>query len=128
MKRKHPPNRVIEMPAGLYIIGDPCYSLSHDDCDAFYDAGGDVIQHSFGDHVACAFRTAFGDGGYDDNKGRKYGVDSGTIGLVPLALLKIDRPGAQWTHPVRFTKPTRCSRSATGTLRFGSITIRTGDL
>lgn len=80
----------IESNIGFYV-GDICYALS----DKMYQEewGG---KHHFqegcfevmdsGLSFAVGY-TAYGDGCYADNKGHKYPVDAGCIGVVPLELV-----------------------------------------
>lgn len=84
----HTTNPRIHIPAGRYFLGDPCYAvpdeLWHDllaSCDYFNEPVGNVAGHR-----VVAFSTAYGDGEYYDNQGRRYPVDAGLIGVVPEAL------------------------------------------
>ena len=60
-----------------YVVGDMCNSLSVDD---WFDYCNDETLPE----GAYSFRTFTGDGTYVDGEGREYGVDSGTIGIIPL--------------------------------------------
>lgn len=79
------------LPAGDYIISDPCYTLGKND-----EIWQELIEHTAGRHVAgvinghpvLGLNTAFGDGTYPDQDGMEYWVDSGLIGAVPVALLQ----------------------------------------
>jgi len=91
MTRKH------IFPAGEYYIGDPCYLIPDEDWDGvleatnFFGVGdGDAIDfddglyHWNGRTCFTAF-TKHGDGCYGNKCGSvKVGVDSGTIGIIPL--------------------------------------------
>lgn len=80
------------LPAGEYYIGDPCYAIPDVEWDQFItdwdaqlgeygrDQDGGVFQYK-GLNV-FVHHTAFGDGEFDG-----YGVDSGSIGAVPAALV-----------------------------------------
>ena len=60
-----------------YVIGDLCNCLNSDDWfDYCYD---EVLPEG-----AFSFHTGTGDGTYFDQEGFAYGVDSGTIGILPL--------------------------------------------
>ena len=76
---------------GTYYIGDLCY--------IFNDSWGDLLTQT--QYLECglfefkglqmaAGSTAHGDGSYSDNSGLIYGVDSGTIGIAPIAAIDID--------------------------------------
>lgn len=79
----------IKTSKGMYI-GDPCYVLKDED----YDQWCDQLEYedgviNIGDLQWCAAGTANGDGEYCDNDSDAlYGVDSGSIGLVPLELVE----------------------------------------
>jgi hypothetical protein len=91
MTRKH------IFPAGVYYIGDPCYVIPDEDWDVvleatnFFGAGrreasdfDDGLYHWDGRTCFTAF-TKHGDGCYGTRKGNvMVGVDSGTIGLIPI--------------------------------------------
>ena len=82
--------RLIDVPPGQYLLGDPCLS---EHTDAQWDAWGEssnwfqdtplAIDPASGAWVV-AFWTRCGDGIFIDNAGNVYSVDSGTIGLVPF--------------------------------------------
>lgn len=87
----------MKFKAGKYYIGDPCYALQNkngwkwndvlDQTDCFTDFNG-TITNSCGDtfHVAGA-RTRYGDGGFIDNSGREFLVDSGCIACIPVSAI-----------------------------------------
>lgn len=78
--------------AGTYYIGDPCYIFGPSwtkiliENNFFYDE----VQSVNGIPV-LAGSTYDGDGTYADNLGRKYSVDAGLIGIVPIELLDLDK-------------------------------------
>jgi hypothetical protein len=75
------------LPAGKYWIGDPGYVLT--DWDAYLDDSdfeGGVYE--LNGALAMIFDTDHGDGGYEDQEGRVYGVDSGMIGAVPVSMVE----------------------------------------
>lgn len=79
---------------GQFYIGDPCYVLGDDlyygTWDKIYGFEDGVIN--CGEFSFIVHGTAYGDGEYSDEQGRIYGVDSGTIALVPIELCK-DKSG-----------------------------------
>lgn len=116
------------VPAGKYVLGDPCYTVPDEDwdkllksCDYFKRPVG--ISGGF---EVLAFHTQFGDGTYRDQNNNKYPVDAGLIGLVPIEYAVIDEDYVYPTQYVEFDKPTMCRRDDDGTLWFGTIKIRTG--
>ena len=119
----------VYVPAGKYVIGDPCYTVPNDDwetllqsCDYFNRPVG--ISGGF---EVLAFPTAYGDGVYRDQKGRAFPVDAGLIGLVPVEYAQVTEDRFYPTHTVTFTKTTACTQRDDGTLIFGDVTIKTGD-
>jgi hypothetical protein len=74
-------NNAPKLPAGEYYIGDPCYALKDEDYDETA-INGDGF-YTDGENILCIFSTAYGDGCYRDTKGRIYGVDSGTLSVIP---------------------------------------------
>jgi len=84
-------SKSVVVPKGAYILGDPCYVVPNADwgallasCNYFNEPVGSV-----GDFKVLAFGTKWGDGCYPDNKGNKYGVDAGLIGLGLLITLRM---------------------------------------
>lgn len=81
-----------KLKKGEYYVGDPSYIFGKnwvkvlEDTDYF---DNEEIVNVFGE-VCVAGGTAYGDGTYTDNFGRKYDVDSGLIGILPVALISID--------------------------------------
>ena len=60
-----------------YVVGDLGYALNRDDWDDY--CFSETLPEG-----AFSFRTGTGDGTYFDQDGFAYGVDSGTIGILPL--------------------------------------------
>jgi hypothetical protein len=80
-------------PAGKYYVGDICNAL---DIKVYKGQWGGKYSFAVGTHdfksngvtekISVNY-TAYGDGTYtDDVNGFKFDVDSGTIGIVPIAL------------------------------------------
>ena len=79
------------MPAGKYWVGDLCYVMHpqwQEACDLFFPPGQDnwrgaqgVFKLANGIRFA-SFGTKHGDGNYEDQQGRNYPVDSGSIGCI----------------------------------------------
>lgn len=85
-------NKEIKLKAGLYYVGDPQYIFKKSwdivsTTEGFYY--DDEVTKLFG--VDCFTAGTFdGDGTYEDNDGRSYGIDSGMLCVVPVELLSID--------------------------------------
>ena len=83
-----------KLPAGRYYIGDPCYVIREEDwnkvCDEMFKDSEDfecmiikILEKPF-----FIGRTAYGDGTYRDQENHQYGVDSGSLGAVPVEIIK----------------------------------------
>ena len=94
-------NNSTKFGPGRYYIGDPCYVIRYDAPDGDNWAkllelleiedgqnyrNGDV---EFKGERLWMHGTAHGDGGYVGSDGNEYVVDSGTIGVVPAALMDV---------------------------------------
>jgi len=94
----HPTSRDTTRVVGRrFYLGDPCHAFPEDRpeywegvCDYMRDHGGYDRDHlvPVGAHTILVFPTKRGDGVYPGGDGRNYGVDSGTLGLVPLELIE----------------------------------------
>jgi hypothetical protein len=115
----------VRVPAGLYIVSDPCYCTP----DAFWDdllMSCDYFQSkpvgiADGKQI-LAFGTAWGDGSYLDNFGNEYGVDAGMIGLTPYIEGWTENTGNQ--NIVDFPNDFDCHTDGK-ILTFGHIVINT---
>jgi hypothetical protein len=119
------------LPAGTYVVGDLCYNLSDTQYEQFLDSSASLKKEgevSLADGTmvkACAFYTASGDGRYKGLDRFEYAVDSGSIGIVPLAALE-GRDMDESTKVVKFKHAFEVYDSA-GTLVFGNIEINTNE-
>lgn len=122
------------MPKGTYYIGDPCYLFDE-------SSWGKVIaitnyfkedgRYDIFGKKCFVGGTKYGDGTYDDNYGREYGVDAGLIGILPIELIEIDNKQtlksiieSDMMHIETFTEDFNCDIN-NGFFRFGKITIDT---
>jgi hypothetical protein len=115
-------SKSVVVPAGRYVLGDPCYVVPDKDwgdllasCNYFNQPVGSV-----GDFKVLSFVTKWGDGCYQDNNGNTYPVDAGMIGLVPFAYAETESDSVI----VSFSEPTLC-QDDDGILKFGSYVIDT---
>lgn len=76
-----------EFEAGLYYVGDPCYVVADKDWGKLLDKFNFFEDNSFEyhDEQCWAAGTAYGDGCFEDNFDREYGVDAGLLGIVPVS-------------------------------------------
>lgn len=124
----------VVLPAGAYIVGDPCYHVPDSQWDRvldesdFFDGQCHATFKTYDGRVGTviAFGTAYGDGVYNDEAGRQYGVDAGLIGIIPVLDIDPSKFDDTLAHAIRFTSPVHCSEKA-GTIRFGHITIVTDE-
>lgn len=84
----------ITAPSGKFWVGDPCYVLSD---DVYYGIWDDKYHFEDGkidvdDKLSFLVHgTAYGDGSYPSSNGFDYGVDSGTLAVIPMDLVaKLD--------------------------------------
>ena len=131
-------------PAGKYYVGDLCYVM-HDEwdevCGKFFEGRDDhgcnqgVFQLKDGRKFA-SFNTKWGDGGYQDQYGRSYGVDAGLIGCIAIKDIDLDSSDNSTTggQVIEFDRDfevhggTGLSRSEwDGVIRIGNVTIKTDE-
>lgn len=117
---------------GKYWIGDLCYVM-HTEWD---EICGITI-----DHTGCkegifklddgrdfgTWGTAYGDGEYRDNAGRKYCVDSGSIGIIAFNdINKAEYGNLNLGNVIEFSE-SFIVQASKGEFRFGDIYIDTRD-
>ena len=122
------------MIKGEYYVGDLCYVL-HEEWDEVCrllfagrdDHGCNQGEFNLSDGRRIAiYSTKYGDGLYQDQNGREYGVDAGSIGCILLEDIDID-------HPDNFVGDGQCitfdqdfyTGEQDGKIMFGSVSIET---
>ena len=125
------------LPAGRYYVGDLCYVLG----DRWDEVCSRVIN---GDNCRdgvftledgtqfAMMTTCYGDGQYEDNIGRRYSVDSGSIGCVLAS--KCDSDSYSGGQVIDFTQPFMVRVVSEGErwlaksykLCFGRVQVETG--
>jgi hypothetical protein len=120
----------VTAPEGEYFVGDPCYAVPNEQwdellesCDYFNSPIGRA-----GEYEVLAFSTQYGDGTYGDTAGYTYSVDSGMIGITPMAMTtktreELERLG----RIVNFERPVLASNHRDGRIVFSGIEIDTGE-
>lgn len=122
---------------GDYYVGDLCYMLRNewdDVCNTMFaaeDAGGSsdgVFKLNNGIEFA-SYSTAYGDGVYTDQRGRKYPVDAGLIGCVNIKHLdaNILKDNIHLGNIIKFNNSFETS-SNDGRITIGHIIIDTKGL
>jgi hypothetical protein len=120
------------VPAGQYVIGDPCYAVPNefwddllDSCNYFQNPIGYVRPDDLRltKVFVLAFGTKWGDGCYAGSDGNEYPVDAGLLGLVPVSI--VEDLSEHEGNIVTFDSPAMCIDDGSGKLRFGHITIDT---
>ena len=85
----------MQLDGGKYFIGDPCYVIRDEDWQRFCEEflfecdKGTAFNSGYGvfdGRKVFAHGTAYGDGNYEGSNREEYGVDSGTIGAIPVEL------------------------------------------
>lgn len=88
-------NNVVTIAPGTYVLGDPCYSFSHDTVtwSEFCKENNykeNINIHSYDEKEALFCDTKYGDGRYyayiniKNSTSANLGVDAGVLGLVPI--------------------------------------------
>ncbi|MEW6613961.1 MAG: hypothetical protein AB1401_00595 [Thermodesulfobacteriota bacterium] len=122
------------MKKGTYYIGDPGYVFdeSWEDFLEETEYCEDGIYEYTGEMV-CVGKTAYGDGAYYDMQRRRYAVDSGSLGILPVSLLEMDNietvesiKSKCFSHIVEMKEDFDCNVK-NGVFRFGNIVIDTKD-
>jgi hypothetical protein len=138
------------VPTGKYWLTDPCYVITKSDdwlaylknCDeediANLEINAEVprdlanaISYTLNGHYlelpngmkVLSFSTYCGDGGYTDQLGNSYSVDSGLLGLVPYDYSPDYEPNGAG-QLVEFTEDALCF-TRDGILTFGTYIIDT---
>lgn len=138
------------LPAGTYLVGDPCYAFDHALrqnwldwlADAWKEKGVDrdrlnILDGRVKGMRIAASRTAYGDGVYYDQDGHVYAVDAGLLGAVPVELLATICPRCAgmaheqleaefvWMRVVEFPHPFHVSyNEGNGFVSVGHIAIK----
>jgi hypothetical protein len=130
----------VSLPPGRYVIADPCYHVPEDEWASVLETSNyfNMVDHAGERRGKCwttfrkpdgtegfvaAWDTKSGDGEYRDQEGRKYGVDAGMIGIIPLADCDFD---PSLGHIVNFDTQFRCWEQD-GVIHFGRVAIDTDD-
>lgn len=122
----------VEMPAGEYWVGDPCYAVPDERWMEWLEAADYMNEHSLlvadlDGHTVLGLGTAYGDGVFVGSDGFDYGVDAGLIGVVPVEVADYSDekyPAGALMRRVEFTEPFEC-RYSNGTIILGNIRIDT---
>ena len=122
------------MPAGKYYVGDLCYVMHgewDEVCGLFFK---DRTDHGCNEGVFtlkdgrkfASFNTAYGDGEYRDEQGRKYGVDAGLIGCIQMLDVDLLNPSnfTRGGQVIDFPYEFVVSKSA-GVITIGNVRIDT---
>ena len=123
-------NWEVMVPAGTYVLGDPCYCTPDEHWHSLLESCNYFIDNPIGrlpsGESILGFGTAYGDGEYKDNFGRSFPVDAGLIGLVPLDVAELDADPLYPDHVITFTRETLCKSEENGRyLSFGNTRIDT---
>lgn len=122
------------VPAGTYVLGDPCYAVPYflwedaGESSNWFDTPVATVKVEDKTFNILGFSTAHGDGSYYGSDGFDYPVDAGLIGLVPIELANIKRHDLQGSinRIVTFDRDVLCTNIC-GVMQFGDIVIDTED-
>ena len=120
------------MPAGLYVIGDPCYHVPDAEWDSVLDESGFFNGQCWASFrtfngrtgTVVAFSTVYGDGVYQDAAGRRYPVDAGLIGLIPLEDVDPNALDLSCANVIEFKTSITCKEKE-GVITFGFVEVDT---
>ena len=125
--------RYATLPAGTYVVGDPCYSMGdHENWmdwleRADYMNQPLVLLARTPNGTAVGISTASGDGTYRGSDGNDYPVDAGMIGVVPLVdAYNIENVTGRLGHIVTFDHDFTMERDEDGVIHIGGLEIPTG--
>jgi len=112
-------------------VGDLCYVLGDrwDEFCALTIKGNECLDGGFKMDDGTRFwthSTAYGDGEYRDNLGRRYGVDAGLIGVVSIDQIDKDPSCIEGGQVIEFKEEFEPYYQS-GTFFIGSVTIPTSD-
>lgn len=104
------------LPAGTYVIGDPCFLVGYDNAEEIMKSqADDVFSHT----------CARGDGLiYSDNQNKDYAVDTGWLSIIPWDENASVKP---LTHVHTFKKEFTVKYMSNGVFDFGGVMINTGN-
>jgi len=116
--------------AGNYFVGDISYVLSDSDYDLILEESGffnlkttKQWNGKYRGYPIFVASTLYGDGVYDDNYDRKYFVDAGIIGIVPIEALEA-KSNIEIGNLLEFNTDFMVSYD-NGVFRFGNVVIDT---
>lgn len=90
------------LPAGVYVISDPCYVIDREDYDVLLaetnyfgvdrddicERGGGIFTDNKTGRQFAVLSTLFGDGFFPSNVGKSFPVDAGCIACVPIEMVQ----------------------------------------
>jgi hypothetical protein len=122
------------MNSGKYYVGDLCYVMGpewDEVCSLMFagrtDHGCNQGEFNLADgRRFVVFNTAYGDGVYKDQVGRRYYVDAGCIGAIKVDDISVGNDDVDGGNVVVFDKPFH-PHSDNGILHFGHVVIDTAN-
>ena len=122
------------LPAGKYIVGDPCYSMGdHENWISWLERADyrnqkTILEAKTPNGIAAGVSTMHGDGVYRGIDGNLYGVDAGLIGVVPLLDARDlnEVIGGKLGYVKEFDHDFAMSRDEDGVIHIGDLQIPTG--
>ena len=122
----------VEVPAGTYFLGDPCYAVPDSEWDGLLARTGFFRDSPVGTLIDGAEVVVFHPDGGDntqDQHGKMYAADAGLIGLVPAtdsARAQIALYTKSPSREVTFDGPVLATTNVAGTeFSFGPFCLTT---
>lgn len=116
----------LTLKRGVYWIGDPGYVVPKSDWSDFIHASSNVLNYGRRQVFYCG--TAYGDGSYplfaNGTRVADLPVDSGTLSIIPLALLREWKSSVEGGHIIATTQPYKVS-ATNGGFEFGIYEVVT---
>lgn len=127
------------MKAGVYYVGDLCYVFKDEDWINICDLTTTKTECLHGEFELsdgrrfAMYGTYWGDGDYRDQQGRRYLVDSGTIGCALMSditgreddIRLGDMANTGGGQVIEFKEDFSTSRNEDGIIRIGHVIINT---
>lgn len=124
-------SKSVELPAGKYILADPCTVLSDSEYDELLEK--QLIESGWDSSKFCTLssgksvwviNTAHGDGLYFSNLHHSIPVDSGGIAVITAPSESVHE---HMKNEIIMTHAFSCFSNDKGVLHFGHVTVETDD-
>lgn len=128
------------LPAGVYVISDPCYVIDREDYDVLLEEtnyfgvdrddicerGGGIFTDSRTGRQFAVLSTLWGDGYFPSNVGKSFPVDAGCIACVPIEMVQPHVSEDPGVMKIIMEQPFKIHYDE-GTIIYGDVEIYTGE-